>query len=1077
MKKICIFMACHTDSLKRYFTVLNNIKELNKFCTDFYIINSVEAKYSKNLHDDLNDLDCVKEYHIIENNVYYDFGKWIHLLGQVNYKLYDYVLFTNDSILIIEKLDNFFHYIENLEDNINIYGYNDSTQLGIYHYQSYMFLIKTKIMNKFINHFQSKKHLVHNQDSLIKHMELNLNKIDKNTDCFLKIAKEWNQNKNIFWENDELYENMLERNIFHLLKLKKINDYINFYKHNIENYGDYFDADFYKKNYNDLDGLSKEELFNHFKGYGFQEGRNCVKKFYHILPKIYIDKLKDRRLDNIFNINENIDIYYYKSFNTSIKNKSVPEIIQHIFYEGLENEEIMLQNGYNDNIIKNEMYEYYIKTYFNINVKLDKKFNFIKLISYNNDLKESGILKNIIKYFYRNDLIPNINLDDYIMEIQWIKRLNPDYQKMTDSELIKEFHDKLKNNDFKTLKNDYLNFYKEYYNLVYYDTEYIKYHYKFKESLNENNIIDCFDGYHYKLLNRNIPGISNLSDDNAKHHYFTQGYKQQLPYKLPNDFNPIHYKYLHYTEFKNLEREELIEHYLTYGHHEKRNYKLPIYYHSTVFKLIFQKKENTEEQIVKEFVLNHLKNDKTRIAFITFYNLHPKYEYIIDEILPSDFDVEIYKCLNNDLINISNHKAKIHFIEYGFNEKRFYKMPVDFDINMYKKMNDDLKKVPINELYRHYYDHGIKEDRPCNISKQFRIKFYKRLNPDLIKMNQETLLKHYIDIGIEEKRPWFIPLDFVPENYKKLYKDLQKLSDDELYTHYAKLGLKEKRIYKLQEKFNPENYRKFYKDVTDLNDEEALYHYVNKGRFENRISEIPKDFNVQHYKNLHFDLSFMNDNEVLEHFIYHGIAEKRQYKGYNKYFKEDTSTKEKIKKEEKTNIVKQEVLKNNNLPKDFTVHGYRVFNPDLFYYDNDEYLIKHYLQYGVKENRLYKMPADFNVEMYKRLNPELLNMSNNKAIDHFKTCGNSENRLYKFPEDFDYNFYRKVYLNNDKSYDNNRIQNHYLETGIKKKNWIKLPSDFDLNIYKKLNRDLETLSDDEIIKQYVKIGYKTRIYK
>ena len=74
-------------------------------------------------------------------------------------------------------------------------------------------------------------------------------------------------------------------------------------------------------------------------------------------------------------------------------------------------------------------------------------------------------------------------------------------------------------------------------------------------------------------------------------------------------------------------------------------------------------------------------------------------------------------------------------------------------------------------------------------------------------------------------------------------------------------------------------------------------------------------------------------------------------------------------------------------------------------------------------------------------------------------------------------FYKKVYLNNDNKYNKEKIKEHYLEKGIKKKHWIKLPDDFDIKIYKKLNQDLETLDDDEIIKQYVKVGHKTRIYK
>jgi len=147
MNKICILIACHTDSLKKYFTLLNNLNEFRKFTNNIIIINSSDSKYSKNLKDDIEDFDYIIDYIEIKNDKYLDFGKWNQVLKnyeKFNFKKFDSIVFTNDSILIVEKLDNFFTYISNLPESINIYGYNDSSQLGIYHYQSYLFLIKTK---------------------------------------------------------------------------------------------------------------------------------------------------------------------------------------------------------------------------------------------------------------------------------------------------------------------------------------------------------------------------------------------------------------------------------------------------------------------------------------------------------------------------------------------------------------------------------------------------------------------------------------------------------------------------------------------------------------------------------------------------------------------------------------------------------------------------------------------------------------------------------------------------------------------------------------------------------------------
>lgn len=1068
MKNICVIIACHTDNLKKYFTALNNINELKNFTSNIVIVNSIESKYSKNLKDDLSDFDFIKHYVEIKNDKYLDFGKWNHVLKnyeKFDYKIYDYILFTNDSILIIEKLDNFFHYINNLPDNINIYGYNDSSQLGIYHYQSYLFLVKTKIMNKFMNSYESKKHLVHNQDSLVRHMELNIIQIDKDHDCFLKIAKEWNSNKNIFWENDELYEHMLNNNIFHLFKLKKLKDYINNYKYDNEKIINNFDSGLYKQTYDDLKHLCDEELFSHFNGYGLKEGRNCSSNQFDIFPKVYCDRLKKIKLENLFNIPSNFDIYYYKVFNKEKSNLTNNEILDYYDEYGRENENIILKNNFNNLKLFNSIFEYYSKLYFNININLDDNFTYKRLIKFNKNLEKSGIIKNIINYFYRKDLIPNINLGVYNMEIEWIKRLYSEFKNSSNEDVyifINENSEK-----FEHINDKYLNYYKEVNNIYYYDTEYLKHRYKYVDSLNKNNIFYTFDSKIYKILNKRIPGILKLTSEEAKDHYFITGYKQNLPYKIPDDFNILYYKFLYYEEFKTLTLEQLKEHYLYFGNFEKRKYTMPFYFDLNVFKNIFKKVNLSDEDALYDYMKNYHDKKKTKDAFISYYKFH-KNE--LNNIIPSDFNPALYRLINEDLKNMNEIDLKIHLIEYGLEEGRMYKLPNKFSVELYRKFNSDLSDLNDNELILHYIEFGINENRQCFIPDDFRVKNYKRLNKDLIDLNQEDLLKHFIDIGIPENRPYKLPIDFRPLIYQKLYKDLIKLNEEELMLHYVKQGRDEGRIYRLNSKFNPDNYRKFYKDLVNLNDEDALYHYVNIGRKEGRVYELPEDFDLKNYRNLHFDLTFMDDNEVLEHFIYFGIAEKRQYKGFNKFYKKEI---------EETNVIEKKENKEiyTNLPEDFNITGYKLFNPDLFYYDNDDFLIKHYLDKGIKEKRLYKIPDDFDVNIYRKLNPDVENFNNDKVVEHFKTRGVSENRSYKFPEKFDFKFYKKVYLNNDNKYNKEKIKEHYLEKGVKKKHWIKLPDDFDITIYKKLNQDLEALDDDEIIKQYVKVGYKTRIYK
>ena len=91
-------------------------------------------------------------------------------------------------------------------------------------------------------------------------------------------------------------------------------------------------------------------------------------------------------------------------------------------------------------------------------------------------------------------------------------------------------------------------------------------------------------------------------------------------------------------------------------------------------------------------------------------------------ILPSDFNIKIYKELNNDLQDMDENELLLHYINYGINENRLYKydLPKDFNIKIYKEFNNDLNNMSDNELIIHYIKHGINENRIYNYSKKNR---------------------------------------------------------------------------------------------------------------------------------------------------------------------------------------------------------------------------------------------------------------------------------------------------------------------------------------------------------------------
>ena len=85
----------------------------------------------------------------------------------------------------------------------------------------------------------------------------------------------------------------------------------------------------------------------------------------------------------------------------------------------------------------------------------------------------------------------------------------------------------------------------------------------------------------------------------------------------------------------------------------------------------------------------------------------------------------------------------------------------------------------------------------------------------------------------------------------------------------------------------------------------------------------------------------------------------------------------------------------DNLPENFNINIYKEFNNDLNNLSDNE-LIQHYLEYGIKENRIYSinLEDDFNIDIYKKLNIDLNYLSDSELKYHFIKYGKNENRIY-----------------------------------------------------------------------------------
>jgi len=180
-------------------------------------------------------------------------------------------------------------------------------------------------------------------------------------------------------------------------------------------------------------------------------------------------------------------------------------------------------------------------------------------------------------------------------------------------------------------------------------------------------------------------------------------------------------------------------------------------------------------------------------------------ENLNDKInLPSDFDAKEYLSLNADLNELSDEKAKLHYLAFGKTENRFYKIPLpnDFNTTEYLLLNEDLTGLSEIDAKLHYVTIGCSENRLYKIPLpfDFNAEEYILLNSDLKEFNETEVKMHYHIHGKLENRIYKIPLphDFKVEEYVQLNSDLSKLSNNDAILHYHTYGKSENREYSLK---------------------------------------------------------------------------------------------------------------------------------------------------------------------------------------------------------------------------------------------------------------------------------------
>jgi hypothetical protein len=217
--KILVIISCHTDGRLRWNAINSIMTYLSKVNNiDIVIVNSSFLPLSDILKKTY--FNQYINYYEIPNDHFYGFSKWYYALQFIDYKKYKFTTFINDSILVNNDINHFFDYTR--VKNVELYGYNDSNQIN-YHYQSYLFSIKSECMYKFIKLFNDFKHLIKSYNDVVNYYELKMINFFDTKDCFLKLTDFPSQNgQNIFFTNDCLYNNIRKLGCLPFIKLKRI---------------------------------------------------------------------------------------------------------------------------------------------------------------------------------------------------------------------------------------------------------------------------------------------------------------------------------------------------------------------------------------------------------------------------------------------------------------------------------------------------------------------------------------------------------------------------------------------------------------------------------------------------------------------------------------------------------------------------------------------------------------------------------------------------------------------------------------------------------------------------------------
>lgn len=213
--------ACHSNMMVKTQTTLNNLEKLIHNFDKIIIVDSKDSQYClllKNLVE-AKYKDKLQAYILANNGKCLDFEKWLGAIKITNLDDFDYVTFINDSVVLTDKIDTYFSFLDGKKE---LFGMNNSWEIR-YHYQSFFFSVHTKKMDMFVVFCLDKFKNVECQYDLICQVELKFIDLFDNKDCYIKIHSKQFVN-NIYIVRSDFYNMLLDNKILPIIKIKRLYD-------------------------------------------------------------------------------------------------------------------------------------------------------------------------------------------------------------------------------------------------------------------------------------------------------------------------------------------------------------------------------------------------------------------------------------------------------------------------------------------------------------------------------------------------------------------------------------------------------------------------------------------------------------------------------------------------------------------------------------------------------------------------------------------------------------------------------------------------------------------------------------